>query len=283
MTGDTHNATQVLERILSAYGFSMQKELAEKLGIAGNNISSWVQRDSVPGNVLVKCAMDTGADVRWLVTGELAKASPAQVSRPLKGKPLYDKILASGGKAVLRRILDAYGFDTQKELGDLLNISSGTISTWVRRNYFPGDVVVACALDTGVSLYWLAIGNNLKSCNSDSLQLDKDIAYIDKKALSSGELTETGVWRVDSKFLPKEITKPILIEKINQAWLVDFGCKNISNGKWVLDIDSKKDIYDVFLLPGKRIQVTSPSSSFQCNIDEVVIVGQVKITLEYSS
>lgn len=45
-----------------------------------------------------------------------------------------------------------------KELGDLLGISSGTISTWVRRDFFPGDVVVTCALDTGVSLEWLATG-----------------------------------------------------------------------------------------------------------------------------
>lgn len=54
-----------------------------------------------------------------------------------------------GGKAVLQRILDAYGFTMQKQLGDLHELSSGTISTWVRRNFFPGDVVVACALDTG--------------------------------------------------------------------------------------------------------------------------------------
>jgi lambda repressor-like predicted transcriptional regulator len=63
-----------------------------------------------------------------------------------------------GGKAVLGRMLQAYGFSMQKELGDRFGLSSGTISTWVRRNYFPGDVVVVCALDTGVSLRWLATG-----------------------------------------------------------------------------------------------------------------------------
>lgn len=45
--------------------------------------------------------------------------------------------MANGGRAVLRRILDAYGFTLQKELGDLLGISSGTISTWVRRDFSP--------------------------------------------------------------------------------------------------------------------------------------------------
>ncbi|WME30272.1 helix-turn-helix domain-containing protein [Klebsiella pneumoniae] len=41
------------------------------------------------------------------------------------------------GKIVLRRILDAYGFKLQKELGDHLNIPSGTMSAWVRREHFP--------------------------------------------------------------------------------------------------------------------------------------------------
>ncbi|WP_234405960.1 helix-turn-helix transcriptional regulator [Pectobacterium brasiliense] len=47
--------------------------------------------------------------------------------------------------------MDAYGFTLEKQLCDLLGISSGTVSKWVRRDYFPGDVVVICALDTGVS------------------------------------------------------------------------------------------------------------------------------------
>lgn len=66
-------AAPAIERILSAYGLSSQKELGEKLGIYANNISSWLARDSVPGNVFVECAIETGADIGWLVTGELAK------------------------------------------------------------------------------------------------------------------------------------------------------------------------------------------------------------------
>lgn len=47
-----------------------------------------------------------------------------------------------GGKAVLQRILDAYGFTMQKQLGDLHELSSGTISTWVRRNFSPGMLLL---------------------------------------------------------------------------------------------------------------------------------------------
>jgi hypothetical protein len=121
----------------------------------------------VPGNVFVECAIETGADIEWLVTGELAKANSTRAT--LKGQALYEEVMASGGKPVLRRILDAYGFSMQKELGDLLGISSGTISTWVRRDFFPGDVVVTCALDTGVSLEWLATGKGQMRTNREAV------------------------------------------------------------------------------------------------------------------
>lgn len=119
----------VLERILSSYGFTMQKELGEKLGIAKSNVASWLQRGQIPGNVIVQCALDTGADVSWIVTGEFENSHLQTDAGILKGKPLYDQILSSGGKAVLCRMMDAYGFSTQKELGDLLGISTATIST----------------------------------------------------------------------------------------------------------------------------------------------------------
>lgn len=171
-------AGDVLERILSAYGFTMQKELSDRLGIAKSNVASWLARGQVPGNVIVQCSLDTGADVNWLVTGELAKANLERDISSLSGKAIYEEVMANGGKPVLRRILDAYGFKLQKELCELLDLSSGTVSTWIRRNYFPGDVVVSCALDTGVSLEWLAIGkgNNLnknKSVEAESVMPKK--------------------------------------------------------------------------------------------------------------
>ena len=93
--------------------------------------------------------------------------------------------MANGGKPVLRRILDAYGFTMQKQLCELLDISSGMVSTWVRRNYFPGDVVVACALDTGVDLRWLATGKN-KQHKGTSQQLKRNL--IPRKNLAAGTL-----------------------------------------------------------------------------------------------
>ncbi|MDI8800035.1 hypothetical protein MJM59_33245, partial [Salmonella enterica subsp. enterica serovar Montevideo] len=41
--------------------------------------------------VFVECALDTGADLRWLVNGELANAKLDVGQVNLKGKQLYDE------------------------------------------------------------------------------------------------------------------------------------------------------------------------------------------------
>ncbi|MEC5345057.1 phage repressor protein CI [Brenneria populi] len=274
-------ASEVLERILSSYGFTMQKELGEKLGIAKSNVAGWLQRGQVPGNVIVQCALDTGADVNWLVTGEF-DSSHLQINNvSLKGKALYDQILASGGKAVLRRIMDAYGFSTQKELGDLLGISTATISTWVRRNFFPGDVVIACALDTGVSLEWLATGKGKAASSGKGGDLEVNTnRLIPKYRLEAGDMKEAGYWSMDRSLVSNETAQPVYIEGLGCSWGVDTAAKNIGNGRWVVNVDNSYDVFDIVRLPGGRVKLSNNSIDFECGINDILIYGSVIFTLE---
>ena len=102
------------------------------------------------------------------------------------------------GKAVLQRMLDASGFTMQKQLGDMHELSSGTISTWIRRDYFPGDVVVACALDTGVSLRWLATG---KGSKYDTDRTGGKMKTLTRFDIFAGNLVENDKWLVDASLL----------------------------------------------------------------------------------
>lgn len=270
-------AGDVLERILSAYGFTMQKQLSDRLEIAKSNVASWLARGQVPGNVIVQCSLDTGADVNWLVTGELEKASFVSSVTNVSGKAVYDEVMANGGKPVLRRILDAYGFTLQKQLCELLDISSGTVSTWVRRNYFPGDVVVACALDTGVNLRWLATGKGNQ--HKDVASVSRGIS-IPRKHLTAGALNDAGTLGLDLSFISHEIIDPIFISSNNCSWIVDMNISELSNGRWLIGIDGKYDVYDIALLPGRKISVTNQRASFTCGAEEVNTAGKVVLTME---
>ncbi|WP_440482826.1 phage repressor protein CI [Serratia marcescens] len=267
-------ASEVLERILSSYGFKMQKELSDKLGIAKSNVGSWLQRGQVPGNVIVQCALDTGADVEWLITGELANSNFEVGKSLVSGKALYEQIQASGGKPVLRRMLDAYGFRTQKELGDFLDISTATISTWVRREYFPGDAVVTCALDTGVSLLWLSTGQGSPG-NPDSVSYETTFLTLNRWSISSGALNKDGSWICDPTFVSSSDKNIGYVEKDSAAWLVDFDSNMLGNGMWLLNIDGVHDIYSIARIPGNRVKVSDLSSSFECSVDDVVCVGKI--------
>lgn len=273
------NAQEVIERLLSAYGVTTQRALAEALNVPSNNVSAWSQRNSVPGSAIIKCVLDTGVDLQWLLNGKLANANLERTIELPSGEALLKEITSNGGKAVLRRIMDAYGFTLQKQLCDLLGISSGTVSTWVRRNYFPGDVVVTCALDTGASLEWLATGKGKhhKNCLKDLSGHE-----IPHKNLAAGVLIDSGTWFADFSFIKQPIIEPIFISGNVEAWIVDQSVKDISNGRWLIGIDDKYDIYDIALLPGRKLNVTGKGNNFTCGVEEIKAAGKVVLTLTYN-
>lgn len=276
------SADLVLERILSSYGFTMQKELSDKLDIARNNISGWLQRNSIPAGVILQCSLDTGANVNWLVNGELEKSSLKLASSNSElpaGKKLYDLVVSSGGKSVLKRILEAYGFTMQKQLGDLLEISSGTMSAWVRRDYFPGDVVVTCALDTGADLQWLATGQGVNPAKLVSTVSKSHSGKMPKFQFLSGELKAVGEWTYDESLVPATITDAVFVVGSNTSWIIDRGAKNFSNGLWFVAIDGAIDLCDITRLPGNRLSIKTGSTQYECDVKDVKPVGVVFLTL----
>lgn len=278
MTDKSEDSAAIIERLVSSYGVTSQRALASSLGVPPNNVSSWAQRNSVPGSAVIKCALDTGADLRWLMTGKFENSNFEVGKSKITGRALYEQIQASGGKPVLRRMLDAYGFRTQKELGDLLDISTATISTWVRRDYFPGDAVVACALDTGVSLLWLATGQGNPG-NPDAVSYEPNFVTLPRISISSGKLVNVGSWLADSSFIPEGEKSIRFVERGNDAWLIAFDRNTIGNGKWLLNIDGVHDVYSVSRIPGNKIKVTGESSQFDCLVDDVECDGEIVKTI----
>ncbi|MFP1753996.1 phage repressor protein CI [Lonsdalea quercina] len=279
MNDEDLDTQALIERIGASYGVSTQRALAEVLGVPPNSISTWVQRNSFPGKAIIQCSLDTGADLNWLLTGKFSNSN-LRDEPSLKGKALYEEIMASGGKSVLRRILDAYGFSMQKDLAELLDISSGTISTWIKRGYFPGDVVVSCALDTGVSLRWLATGKgDMFEVSTQGAATTKAIS-IPKQKLESGVLSDAGEWQMDAALSAVDKRFLVFIDGVSHSWLVNTDVKNVGNGRWVINIDNFYDVYDIARLPGGKLKLSNNSVSFDCNASDVTPFGAVLFTLE---
>ncbi|WP_159281493.1 helix-turn-helix domain-containing protein [Rahnella variigena] len=281
------SAAHIVERLSSSYGVTSQRALASCLDVPSNNVSAWLQRESVPGNAIIKCALDTGADLKWLVTGEVAFAKKEihTVTNGVSsssGNVLLQKMLSTGGRAVLNRIIEAYGFKTQKELGEHLNISSGTISTWVRREYFPGDVVITCALDTGASLEWLATGE-MKGYSLEET-VSQALPMISKKILLAGKLDDDGFCYIDQSFVPDGVNLKNLnfVRSAKSSWLIEMDVSELSNGSWLLDIDGTLDVYAVSKRPGNKLRIIGHDGEFECLTNEVTVKGLVVVILNYA-
>lgn len=282
---DIENAKEVLERILSSYGVRTRQAYSDLTNIPLSTIHNWIKRGKVPGDYVIQCSFDTGADLKWLMEGsELTNVRFEAGSYPMQGLKLMEAMQNAGGKEILQRIIQAYGFTLQKELGDHLDIPSGTMSAWVRREHFPGDVVIVCALDTGVSLYWLATGNgNMYEQKAvDTTAMPVGLKQLSKYTIHTGQMVEIGLWFCDDSIIDPNVVKPVLTEKNGQRWLVDLDAKNISNGRWLVDVDGTCDVYDIARLPGNKLVVKNSSLQFECLVDEIKCVGMVFLTLSKS-
>lgn len=282
MSDDATGVKQVIERMLISYGVKNRQAYSEITKIPLSTISNWVARGNVPGDYLIQCALDTGANLKWLTEGtELANVSLEPGKYPMKGKKLMEAMENSGGKEILQRIMQAYGFTLQKELGDHLGIPSGTMSAWVRREHFPGDVVIVCSLDTGASLYWLATGNGgIRDKKTEEVSLmPAGLKQLSKYSIHTGQMVESGLWFCDVSIIDTNVINPVFVEKNGHGWLVDLDVKNIANGRWLIDVDGTCDVYDIARLPGNKLTVKNDSSQFECLVNEVMCVGMVFLTL----
>ncbi|WP_347290298.1 phage repressor protein CI [Kluyvera georgiana] len=193
----------------------------------------------------------------------------------------------TGGREAIERLLKAYGFTTKQALADHLKISKSTMANRNLRDSFPAEWVIQCALETGVSLLWLATGQgemfssqdrekNLVNESTITLRpLSKIVAPGLKQAeLKNGELITEGEILLDSSLLDAEPSDSLFIKTQADCFVVDTSVKQISNGYWLVDIDGVKSIVKIGRIPGNRIVVHQDESSFECSVDDIEAIGR---------
>ena len=64
------NNEELLNRICEVYGFSQKIQLANHFDIAASSLQNRYKRGNMSYDFAVHCALETGANIRWLLTGE---------------------------------------------------------------------------------------------------------------------------------------------------------------------------------------------------------------------
>lgn len=111
-------AREAVERICEAYGYTSRLQLANYLGMSASALSTRIMRDNFPADLVLLCALETGASIHWLTTGEGVRFEQASdLSRipayKIEGAELlrrssfiYDKALLPDHKGELQIITD---------------------------------------------------------------------------------------------------------------------------------------------------------------------------------
>lgn len=102
----------------------------------------------------------------------------------------------SGGKKVIERLVEAYGFTTRQALCDHLGVSKSTMAKRYMRDIFPADWVLQCVIETGVSVDWLISGKGELVINPEA-----KLTNIELQELINGEAIALSSYKIDPTFL----------------------------------------------------------------------------------
>lgn len=181
-----------------------------------------------------------------------------------------------GGKAAIERLVEAYGFTTRQALADHLNVSKSTLANRYMRDTFPADWIIQCALETGVSLNWLATGNGIKQSSHKS-----NILEIQKRVLVNGKLCADGIYVFDTEFLPKNLKNPVVVIDGTSEYICDLEFENIWDGKWLVNIDGECSFRAITRTPGSNLSMSKENHSFECSITDIEIIAKLLLSLTH--
>jgi hypothetical protein len=179
-------------------------------------------------------------------------------------------------KAVINRMLLAYGLKTKLALCEALDITASALANRQLRNAFPAEYVLKCALDTGASLRWLTYGQG-EMFERNVITAPSALA-VPSRTLLDRKLIEGNTLLLDKGFLPEGIQKPLVVFDKKIQYITTQSYDDIYDGTWVINIDGNISVREIVRTPGQRIEVSDEKHSFSCDISDIIIVAKVLIT-----
>ncbi|MGN7971446.1 phage repressor protein CI [Serratia sp. 22264] len=126
------DAKAAIERMVKAYGVKTKLALCEALGITASALANRQNRNAFPAEYVLKCALDTGASVRWLTYGHGDVFEQTVISAPnvlaVPSQKLLNRKLQIGETFLLDKAFLPAGIQTPVIIidGDIQYIATHT-------------------------------------------------------------------------------------------------------------------------------------------------------------
>ena len=184
-----------------------------------------------------------------------------------------------GGKDVISRIMEAYGFANRRLLADHLGMPHSTFGTWAKRGFFPAELVIRCVSETGARLNYVAFGeepifdksDNLKYFNAIRLENGKSF-IIENKPFLLPYLPN-----LDSR---ESYDKVFCILEDNHTYFATNDYDNLVDGEYFVIVENSHLIRYITVLPAGKIRVDGGKFSFECELSDIDVVGKVILKME---
>ncbi|WP_315711131.1 transcriptional regulator [Brenneria uluponensis] len=133
-------------------------------------------------------------------------------------------------------------------------------------------------METGVTLEWLLTGSGEKHQDNGTTSTS-----VVRKSLIRGELIDAGYVLLDKSLFIEPRTfpnKPQLVVDSDTQYIVDLHLELVSDGLWLVNIEGKISVRSLTRIPVKRLKVEGAGVAFDCNIDDITVLGRVVLTIQ---
>ncbi|EOW6652311.1 phage repressor protein CI [Cronobacter dublinensis] len=176
-----------------------------------------------------------------------------------------------GGKLIIDRIMDAYGFTTKLALCKHLGVSQSTLANRYLRDTISADWVIICHVETGANLGWLLSGAGAPFKQST----ESSVSQMRYHSLENGKLIPLQDFAISKSSLPANPTSCFAIQYEQTTVIVDESFSDLNDGLWVIEIDGFVSVRELSRLPGGRVRVENGKASFECLAAEIKTLGRV--------
>lgn len=178
----------------------------------------------------------------------------------------------------LDRVVSAYGFSMKMQLAEHLGIAASSLSARYKRDVFPADIVLQCALETGTSIEWLVTGKGIsfRDVKPDALNLIRKKLINGHLHDADSVLFDRGIF-LDPNNLP---SAPMCLIHGSTQYIVDEQYDEVLDGLWLVEIEGKVGIRTLTRIPVKKVRISGHGAAFDCDIDDITVLGRVMLTVE---
>lgn len=99
------HSSDVLHRVMDAYGFTSKLQLAYHFDMASSSLSARFKRGIFPADMVVRCVAETGASLEWLATGQGRKFDDEELDiMKMSRRKIVDGLIYPAGMYMLDKV-----------------------------------------------------------------------------------------------------------------------------------------------------------------------------------